>query len=122
MINKLALEISKLGYKGLEWASGIPGTIGGCIYNNAGCYGSEISDNLISVTILNDNISDILDVIGMFFILSMELSIETSKFPIPNLLISPTILSCAPAPIADINITALIPIIIPSMVRNDLIL
>lgn len=55
MINKLALEISKLGYKGLEWASGIPGTIGGCIYNNAGCYGSEISDNLISVTILNDN-------------------------------------------------------------------
>lgn len=55
MINKLALEISKLGYKGLEWASGIPGTIGGCIYNNAGCYGSEISDNLISVTILDDN-------------------------------------------------------------------
>lgn len=55
MINKLALEISKLGYKVFEWASGIPGTIGGCIYNNAGCYGSEISDNLISVTILNDN-------------------------------------------------------------------
>ena len=60
MINKLALEISKLGYKGLEWASGIPGTIGGCIYNNAGCYGSEICDNLISVTVLDkDKIYDI---------------------------------------------------------------
>ncbi len=55
MINKLSMELSKLGYKGFEWASGIPGTIGGCIYNNAGCYGSEISDNLIDVTVFYDN-------------------------------------------------------------------
>lgn len=55
MINKLSMELSKLGYKGFEWASGIPGTIGGCIYNNAGCYGSEISDNLIDVTVFCDN-------------------------------------------------------------------
>lgn len=55
MINKLSMELSKLGYKGFEWASGIPGTIGGCIYNNAGCYGSEISDNLIDVIVFCDN-------------------------------------------------------------------
>lgn len=55
MINKLSMELSKLGYKSFEWASGIPGTIGGCIYNNAGCYGSEISDNLIDVTVFCDN-------------------------------------------------------------------
>lgn len=55
MINKLSMELSKLGYKGFEWASGIPGTIGGCIYNNAGCYGSDISDNLIDVTVFCDN-------------------------------------------------------------------
>ena len=55
MINKLSMELSKLGYKGFEWASGIPGTIGGCIYNNAGCYDSEISDNLIDVTVFCDN-------------------------------------------------------------------
>lgn len=60
MINKLSMDISSKGYKGLEWASGIPGTIGGCIYNNAGCYGSEICDNLISVTVLDkDKIYDI---------------------------------------------------------------
>ena len=60
MINKLSMDISNKGYKGLEWASGIPGTIGGCIYNNAGCYGSEICDNLISVTVLDkDKIYDI---------------------------------------------------------------
>lgn len=32
---------------GFEALSGIPGSVGGMIYNNAGAYGSEISDNLI---------------------------------------------------------------------------
>ena len=53
MINKLALELVNLGYSCLEWASGIPGTIGGCVYNNAGAYNSSISDVLISASIYN---------------------------------------------------------------------
>ncbi len=53
MINKLALELVNKGYSALEWASGIPGTIGGCIYNNAGAYKSEISDVLISVNVFD---------------------------------------------------------------------
>jgi UDP-N-acetylmuramate dehydrogenase len=40
------------GYEGLE---GIPGTIGAAIYINAGAYGYSISDNLISVDILDEN-------------------------------------------------------------------
>lgn len=51
MINKLALMLVNKGYKGLEWASGIPGSVGGSIYGNAGCYGSSISEVLISATI-----------------------------------------------------------------------
>jgi len=51
MINKLALTLINKGYKGLEWASGIPGTVGGSIYGNAGCYGSSISEVLINATI-----------------------------------------------------------------------
>lgn len=55
MLNKLAYETALIGLKGLEWASGIPGTIGGSTINNAGCYGSEIFDNFIKVDILSDS-------------------------------------------------------------------
>lgn len=55
MLNKLSNELSNIGYTGYEWASGIPGTIGGCIYNNAGAYKMSMSDLLISVTVLKDN-------------------------------------------------------------------
>lgn len=35
-----------LGLAGLEWASGIPGTVGGAVFMNAGAYGGEIKDCL----------------------------------------------------------------------------
>lgn len=34
---------------GMEWAGGLPGTIGGAIRGNAGAFGGEIKDNLIKV-------------------------------------------------------------------------
>ena len=37
---------------GLEFAYGIPGTVGGAIYMNAGAYGGEMKDILKSVTVL----------------------------------------------------------------------
>lgn len=38
---------------GMEWAIGIPGTVGGSIRGNAGCFGGEVKDTLVSVKILN---------------------------------------------------------------------
>ena len=55
MINKLSTELINQGYAGLDFACGIPGTIGGSIYGNAGAYGSSISDVLISVKVLDGN-------------------------------------------------------------------
>lgn len=44
------------GYTGLEFAYGIPGTVGGAVYMNAGAYGGEIKDVLESVTFLDDTL------------------------------------------------------------------
>ena len=38
MLNKLALRVSRLGFTGMEFATGIPGTVGGGVYMNAGAY------------------------------------------------------------------------------------
>jgi len=40
---------------GLEFLSGIPGTIGGGIFMNAGCYGSEFKNIVLDVNFLNRN-------------------------------------------------------------------
>ena len=51
MLNKIATEISYKGYKGLEFASGIPGTIGGSVVGNAGAFNSSISEVLLSIKV-----------------------------------------------------------------------
>ena len=40
-VTQLVREAARKGYAGLEFAEGIPGTIGGALYMNAGAYGSE---------------------------------------------------------------------------------
>ena len=40
---KLSVLAAKHGFTGLEFASGIPGTVGGAVYMNAGAHGSDVS-------------------------------------------------------------------------------
>jgi len=49
---KLVLESVKRGKKGLEWAAGIPGTLGGAIVGNAGAFGKEMKDVVEKVEVL----------------------------------------------------------------------
>ena len=46
------LECLREGLGGVECLSGIPGTLGGALFMNAGAYGHEVSDHLVSVTVL----------------------------------------------------------------------
>ncbi|HWQ88746.1 MAG TPA: UDP-N-acetylmuramate dehydrogenase [Desulfitobacteriaceae bacterium] len=46
---RLAWETGERGWKGLEFASGIPGTVGGAIIMNAGAYGGEIAQSVVRV-------------------------------------------------------------------------
>ena len=53
----LALAINKTidaGLSGLEWGIGIPGTIAGAICNNAGAYGGEMAQSVVSVEIFSE--------------------------------------------------------------------
>jgi UDP-N-acetylmuramate dehydrogenase len=44
---------AKKSLKGLEWAGGLPGTLGGAVRGNAGCFGGEIKDTVVSVRSLD---------------------------------------------------------------------
>lgn len=55
MLNKLALRVSRLGLTGLEFATGIPGTVGGAVYMNAGAYKSDMGYIVTSVKVLTPN-------------------------------------------------------------------
>ncbi len=52
-VSYLAQKVSKLGFGGLEFFSGIPGTVGGCIVMNAGAAKKETSSALKEVTTLD---------------------------------------------------------------------
>ncbi|MFC3420287.1 UDP-N-acetylmuramate dehydrogenase [Salinicoccus hispanicus] len=43
-----------LSLSGLEFACGIPGSVGGAVYMNAGAYGGEVKDCLLEVTVLDE--------------------------------------------------------------------
>jgi UDP-N-acetylmuramate dehydrogenase len=49
----LARRLCRGGYWGLEWAVGIPGTLGGAVVYNAGAYGGCLADVLVSVDVLD---------------------------------------------------------------------
>ncbi|MGE5482295.1 MAG: UDP-N-acetylmuramate dehydrogenase [Bacteroidota bacterium] len=55
-LRRLALHAAEAGLTGLEFASGIPGSLGGAVVMNAGAYGGEMKDVLVSVTVLDQNL------------------------------------------------------------------
>ncbi|MDE6252111.1 MAG: UDP-N-acetylmuramate dehydrogenase [Lachnospiraceae bacterium] len=54
-LSKIAALACHEGLKGFEFASGIPGTLGGAVTMNAGAYGGEMSQVLKSVKVLDEN-------------------------------------------------------------------
>ena len=55
-LGRLCSKAQTLGLTGLEFACGIPGTVGGAVYMNAGAYGNELKDVLESVTFLDSDL------------------------------------------------------------------
>ena len=82
MLAKLAKDISFLGYKGFEFATGIPGTLGGAVTMNAGAYGGEMKDVLLSVKTV-----DMEGNVHEFTLEEMALGYRTSRVQTENLIV-----------------------------------
>lgn len=52
-MTRAAIFAANHGLSGLEFAHGIPGTVGGGVYMNAGAYGGEIKDVCVSVEVMD---------------------------------------------------------------------
>lgn len=54
VVSLVVRKSAEAGYCGFEWAASLPGTIGGAVRGNAGCYGGSMSDLIESVEVLRD--------------------------------------------------------------------
>ncbi|MBN2045658.1 MAG: UDP-N-acetylmuramate dehydrogenase [Anaerolineales bacterium] len=49
----VARQAGRKGFTGMEWAAGIPGTVGGAVVGNAGAHGGDTAGNLILAEVLH---------------------------------------------------------------------
>jgi UDP-N-acetylmuramate dehydrogenase len=54
-VNRLVDDLAALGWGGLEFLAGMPGTAGGAVWMNARCYEKSVSDVLAETEILDEN-------------------------------------------------------------------
>lgn len=53
MVASLAWQAARRGWGGMEWAAGIPGTLGGAVVMNAGAHGHSTQEILVNTEVLN---------------------------------------------------------------------
>jgi UDP-N-acetylmuramate dehydrogenase len=53
LMPKLAADTARQGRAGLEFAAGVPGTVGGSVFGNAGAFGGEVKDRLVSAEVVD---------------------------------------------------------------------
>ena len=57
----LAKRTVECGFMGLEWAAGIPGSVGGAIAMNAGAYGGEVAETVHRITYMDATSGTLVD-------------------------------------------------------------
>lgn len=57
MLPKVAMDTINHSLKGLEWATGIPGTIGASVLGNAGAYLHEIMEYVVQMSVLDKDLN-----------------------------------------------------------------
>ena len=55
MVASIAWQAARRGWSGMEWAAGIPGTVGGAVVMNAGAHGHSTQEILVTTEIINQD-------------------------------------------------------------------
>ena len=98
LLSKVAAAAASAGLSGMEFAAGIPGSIGGAVTMNAGAYGGEMKDILQEVTVWTPE--------GEEKTLSLEeldLSYRHSCIPKQGYVVLEAVISLTPAPEEEIR-------------------
>lgn len=74
-LSRLCMTAYENSLTGLEFAYGIPGTVGGAVYMNAGAYGGEIKDVITKVRHINPQLRE-----EVFTVNDLELGYRTSFY------------------------------------------
>ncbi|HEY2979848.1 MAG TPA: UDP-N-acetylmuramate dehydrogenase [Anaerolineales bacterium] len=53
--SQLAHRCAAKAYSGIEWAAAVPGTVGGAVYGNAGAFGGDVMQSLLSAELLSEH-------------------------------------------------------------------
>jgi len=53
LMPRLAAEMARAGRAGLEFAAGVPGTVGGSVFGNAGAFGGDVKDRLLRAEVVD---------------------------------------------------------------------
>ena len=78
LLSKAAMQAAERGLTGFEFAGGIPGTLGGAVTMNAGAYGGEIKDVILSARVMTQE-GDITELSAEELALSYRHSIIQEK-------------------------------------------
>lgn len=91
-LSALCVAVANAGLSGLEFAYGIPGSVGGALYMNAGAYGGEMSQAVVSAKFVTHEGTD-----GKINADKMELGYRTSIFKLNENIITEVEFKLEPA-------------------------
>ena len=98
MLSKIANTAASNGLGGMEFAAGIPGSMGGAVTMNAGAYGGEMKDVIRQVTVLTQECEQ-----KVLSREELDLSYRHSCIPKNHFLVLEAELSLTPAPEQEIR-------------------
>lgn len=86
LFSTVAKKSVDAGLSGLEWAAGIPGTVGGACAMNAGAYGGEVKNCLVSVDVIEKRENGYAK--NTYAVKEGDLGYRKSKFAYPDMIVT----------------------------------